>query len=107
MKNKDHAQLIEEFEGVVDKVDGDLAFVTLTAKDTGETLLGEYPSAKLVELGIHERRRFRCRTVSCGEGVKVEMEPIPDREISKERERQIDEWLQKSLGDDCLEVTND
>jgi hypothetical protein len=91
--------VLEEFEGFVDQWDGDVAHVTLKTQ-SGETFYGKYPAAELKAQGIRERRRFKCWTVEVGSGVEFVMEPIPDRELSEERERQIDEWLRKSLGDD-------
>jgi hypothetical protein len=91
--------VLEEFEGFVDKFDGGVAHVTLKT-ESGETFYGEYPAAELKAQGIRERRRFKCWTVEVGPSVEFVMEPIPDREISEERERQIDEWLRESLGDD-------
>jgi hypothetical protein len=91
--------VLEEFEGFVDKFEGDVAHATLKTQ-SGETFYGEYPAAELKAQGIRERRRFKCWTVEVGPGVEFVMEPIPDRELSEERERQIDEWLRESLGDD-------
>lgn len=91
--------VLEEFDGVVDCIDGDVAYVTLTVKETGETLLGEYSAAKLAELGIRERRRFKCKTVDRENHIEIEMEPIPDREISQEEERVIGEKILELLGD--------
>lgn len=91
--------VLEEFEGFVDQFDGDVAHVTLKTQ-SGETFYGEYPAADLKAQRIHEHRRFKCWTVEVGSGVDFVMEPIADRELSEEHERQIDEWLLKSLGDD-------
>lgn len=95
----DATEIIEEFDGIVDCIDGDVAYVTLTAKETGEILLGEYPAAKLAELGINERRRFKCNTVARGECVEIEMLPVPDREISAEEELKIRENIRELLGE--------
>lgn len=92
-------KILEEFQGFVDRFDGEIAHVTLTAA-SGETLHGEYPVAQLAARGIGERRRFRCWTVEVGSAVEFILLPIADRELSEERERQIDDWLAKSLGDD-------
>ena len=92
-------KVLEEFDGFLDKFDGDVAHVTLKTK-SGEMFYGEYPAAELKAQGIRERRRFKCWTVEVGTGVEFVMEPTPDRELSEERERQIDEWLHNSLGDD-------
>lgn len=91
--------ILEEFVGVVDQIDGTVAYVTLTA-NTGEKLSGEYPSEELESRGIREHRRFRCRTLEIGTRVEFELEPIPDCEVSEQRERAIDERLRDALGRD-------
>lgn len=91
--------VLEAFEGFVDKFDNGVAHVTLKT-ESGETFYGEYPAAELKAQGIRERRRFKCWTVEVGPSVEFVVEQIPDRELSEERERQLDEWLRKSLGDD-------
>jgi hypothetical protein len=98
-RNRIRGNILEGFEGFVDQFDGDVAHVTLKTQ-SGETFYGEYPAADLKAQGIREHRRFQCWTVEVGSGVEFVIEPIPDRELSEDRERQIDEWLQKSLGDD-------
>jgi hypothetical protein len=91
--------VLEEFEGFVDQYDGDDAHVTLKTQ-SGETIHGVYPASDLKAVGIREHRRFKCCTVEVGSSVQFVIEPIPDQELSQERERQIDEWLRNSLGDD-------
>lgn len=74
--------------GFVDKFDGDTAFVTVTA-DTGEIFyIDSVPADILKAKGIKERRRFT-----------ITLEPIPDVEISEEREREINRQLE-GLGDE-------
>ncbi len=91
--------ILEAFEGFVDQFAGAIAYVTIKT-GSGEKIYGEYPAVELKVKGIRERGRFRCWTVEVGNSVEFVMEPLPDQEISEDRERQIDEWLQKSLGDD-------
>lgn len=86
------SNVLEEFEGFVDRFDADIAHVTLKTM-SGETFYGEYPAAELKAMGIGERRRFKCWTVEHGSSVNFVMEPIPDAAISDYRERQIDQWL--------------
>ena len=88
-----------EFEGFVDRFDGPIAHITLTTA-SGEAFHGEYLAEVLKARGISERRRFKCRVVEVGDRVEFVVEPIPDKEISAERERQLDEWLRASLGSD-------
>ncbi len=85
---------LESFIGVLERVDGGTAHVTLTSEATGEVLWGEYPAAEMARLGVREGRRFRCRTVEVDTAtVRIEIEPIPDVEISPERDREIEQLL--------------
>ncbi len=91
--------ILEEFEGFVDKFDADVAHISLRTC-SGEIFYGQYPTAELMAKGIQERRRFKCRTVEAGSHVKIDLEAIPDREVSEARELAIKERLRKLLGDD-------
>ena len=42
-------------------------------------------AAELRARGIHERRRFKCWTIDVGSHVEFKLEPIPDQEVSEER----------------------
>ncbi len=96
---KPRGKILEEFEGFLEKYDGNVAYVTLTT-DAGETIHGEYPAPELKAEGVRERRRFKCWTVEAGSDVKFVVHPIPDVIVSEAEERQLDEWLRESLGDD-------
>lgn len=88
-------KILEEFNGFVDGIRGGIAFVTLK-NNAGEILEGEYPSDKLAEKGIRERRRFKLRTVQTGtDEVEVEFESIPDKKISEQRLKEIEEMIAK------------
>lgn len=91
--------ILEAFEGFVDKFEGDVAYVTLKTA-SGEKIYGEYPASELKVKGIREFRRFKCWTVEVGSCVEFVMESISDQELSEQRERELNEWLLKSLGDD-------
>ena len=92
--------VLEEFTGVLERIDGDVAHVTLTSKTTGEILWGEYPATELADLGIREGRRFQLRTVQVDiRTIRIEMEAIPDKEISPERKQEIYEEIDRLLGD--------
>jgi hypothetical protein len=94
------AEIIEEFLGFVDKIDGDVAYITLTSIATGEKFFCEYSDKELTQ-EFREHRQFKCRTVEVGPTtVEIEFEAIPDQEITPEREQEIDEWLNRTLGDD-------
>jgi hypothetical protein len=85
--------LLEEFQGVVDSIEGENAYVTLTST-AGEELIGEYSAKELAKLGIHERRRFRCATVSLNGKVEVQLTAVPDCEVSADEEAVIDRRLE-------------
>src|ERR1700753_2697710 len=51
------AAILEEFEGFVDRFEGDVAHITL--KSSKEVFWAEFSVAKLKAKGIHEHRRFK------------------------------------------------
>ena len=55
-------QVLETFEGHVDSIEEDSAFVTLKAP-SGEILRGRYSATALARYGITEGSRFECSTV--------------------------------------------
>jgi len=99
---KNIGKILEEFEGFLEKFDSDVAYVTLKTP-SGEILHGEYPAVELKAKGIREHRRFKCWTVEVGTDVKFVVAPIPDQQLSKEREWEIRKLLEESLGDDAAE----
>ena len=88
--------VLEQFNGVVDLIEGKTAFVTLTT-ETGEELIGEYSADEFAELGIRERRRFTCQTVVTNGEVEVRFQPIPDIEVTPEEETEIDRELDELI----------
>jgi hypothetical protein len=91
-------RVLEKFEGVLDKIEGDVAHVTLTSKLHGDVLLGEFTAAEMAAAGIRQGRRFECLVVDVGNSTETELKSIPDRKLSAERRREIEEALSK-LGD--------
>jgi hypothetical protein len=73
----------DEFVGVVDKIEDEVAYCTLMAVNDGEILNVEFMASDLERYNIKERRRFKCRSY-------VELEAIPDIEIS---EKEIEEYM--------------
>jgi hypothetical protein len=54
----------------------------------------------LLDLGIREKRRFKCWTVEQDDGsVKIEMEAIPDKVLTEEEEKAIDRKIEEMLGE--------
>lgn len=88
--------VLEQFNGVVDHIEGKTAFVTLTT-EMGEELIGEYSADEFAELGIRERRRFTCQTVVTNGEVEVLFQPIPDIEVTSDEEAAIDRELDELI----------
>ena len=94
--------VLESFEGFVDEIRGDTAYVTLKS-EFGDSLFGEYSAVELAAKGIREGRRFNCRTIESGGKVRVEFMPIPDRILSAAEEEAICQEIDASIGDDNLD----
>ncbi len=88
--------VLETFDGYVDEVHDEVAFVTLISEH-GEPLEGEYAAKELLAKGIGEGSRFRCRTVKSGDAVTVEIEPLADIVLTQEEvdasNNEVDEFL--------------
>jgi hypothetical protein len=91
--------ILEAFDGFVDKIDGEIAYVTLKT-GSGELLWIECPVTQLQNAGIRERRRFKCWTVTDGSEVRLEMCRIPDALFTADDERRLEQRLRRQLGDD-------
>jgi len=89
---------LEEFQGFVETIEGDVAHVRLDSQ-RGERLCGPYPAHELIALGIKERDRFLLKAIDLGGDVRIEITPIPRVKITAERQRQIREEIGQSLGD--------
>lgn len=82
----------EEHNCFLDKIDGEIGYVTIKTKD--EELWGEISATELAEKGIRERRRFKMHSFSC-----IDLEAIPDKEISSEECKRICQEIEDLLGD--------
>ena len=91
------AQVLETFDGVLDCIDGDTAYLTLTSTANGDVLYAEYPAAKFAEKGIEEEDRFICKTVDTDGGTHIEIEAVPDVELTEEHLKAIREKIYKVL----------
>ena len=87
----------EQFEGFVEKVEEDVAYVTLDS-ERGERLQGPYPADELAARGVGERDRFRLTLTDAGDSVRFDIQLIPRQAISPERQRQIRQEIEQSLG---------
>ena len=87
----------ESFEGYVDQVDGDTAYVTLESREFGDVLHGEYSAALLLQKGIEEQTRFLCKTIKLGETTRIEFEALPDVEVTNEEVRAIADRIDRAF----------
>lgn len=98
----DSGQVLDLFEGYVDQIDGETAYVTLRT-EAGEELHGEYSAAELEALGIHEHRRFVCETIEIGTSLRIEFKAISDIELSREFEDKVRSKVDELLADGVLD----
>ena len=87
---------IEEFQGFVEKIEDDKAYVRLDTS-RGERLCGPYPAEELASKGIGERDRFLLRAIKVGGAIRFDTELIPRKIITPERQRQIREEIEAGL----------
>lgn len=91
--------IVATYECFVEGIEGPTAFVRLRSEH-GETLYGRYPTAKLVAEGISERQPFFCHVVESPGGMQIRLESIPEKELTPERLREIDEEVDRALSYD-------
>lgn len=84
--------VLEEHNCFVEKIIENVAYVTLIDAKDQSVLWGECPADELAALGIS--RRFLCRVVDKNGELDIEMIPIPDRELTEDRYKEIDVLLQ-------------
>jgi hypothetical protein len=77
-----------KLEGFLEKIEEDIAIVVIKTGE-GDDIEATLPASWFAE--CKERRRFFCH---------LEIEPIPDIEITPEREKEITEQIEKALGDE-------
>ncbi len=94
-------RVLESFEGFVEHIEDDTAYVTLKSEH-GESLEGTYDATKLAFRGIYEHRRFVCKTIDTGNGVEVELTPVPENAISQDQNALIEERIKSILAIDPL-----
>lgn len=92
-KDSHRERVLESFNGYVERIDGETAYVRLKSRERGDVLYGEYPAAKLAELGIDEQDRFLCETVEIDGKTRVDLRKIPDKEVSDEELKAIQESI--------------
>jgi len=92
--------ILEQFDGFVDQIEGDTAYVTLKSREHGDVLYGQYSAALLKSKGIEEQDRFLCQTVALGETIRVDIEAVPLAIVTKEQLHAIDEEIERILPSD-------
>lgn len=97
-KNINKASYIESFYGILDRIDGDIAHVTLT--DLGENVVGQYSAKKMLDCGVRENRKFKLHVTVNGSSATIDIQAIPDVELSEEKQREIHDKIVAAFGDD-------
>ncbi len=93
--------VLESFDGYVDSIYGDTAYVTLESRSNGEVLYGEYSAQELLSKGIHEQTRFLCETVKGGGAGRVHFAPLPKNKVTDEEALAIAKEMREAFpGDD-------
>jgi hypothetical protein len=105
--NETEGEVLDTFEGFVEKIEGDTAYVTLTSK-SGPELVGKIPVAELARKGIKERRRFILRTIKVAPGmVRIDLIAVPDIPLTEEDRIRIDAMILQGIGDDDVPLIGD
>ncbi len=86
----------ERFEGFVERLEGDVAYISLES-ERGERLCGPYPADELEAKGIGERDRFSLTLTDMGDSVRFDIQLIPRKILSAERQRQIQQEIEQAL----------
>jgi hypothetical protein len=96
-------QVLETFEGHVDSIEEDSAFVTLKAP-SGEILKGRYSATALARYGITEGSRFECSTIKLASNacVRIDFRRLPSTSETPEALQ----WLRARLTLDDLDDAN-
>jgi hypothetical protein len=92
--------ILEHFDGFVDRIDGDTAYVTLKSREHGDVLYGQYPAALLSSKGVGDQERFICKTVGASETTRIEIAGVPAAVVTDEQLRAIDEEIERILPSD-------
>jgi len=91
------ATVLETFDGFVDRIAGDTAFVTLQSTTNGDVEEGTYPASELARLGIFEQSCFIAKTVETRSGIRVVFEAAPDEALSDEVVHEIESKIDQVL----------
>ena len=89
--------VLETFDGFVDRIEGDTAFVTLQSRANGDVEEGTYSASQLARMGIHEQSCFVFKTVDVGNAIRPVFEPVPQEPVAAEVVREIDSRIVQPL----------
>jgi hypothetical protein len=89
--------VLETFDGIVDRIEGDTAFVTLQSRANGDVEKGTYSASQLARMGIHEQSCFVFKTVDVGNAIRPVFEPVPQEPVAAEVVREIDSQIDQPL----------
>jgi hypothetical protein len=70
--------VLETFNGILDRIDGDTAHVTLYSTTNTDVLYAEYLTSVFSEKGIKEEDLFILKTIEKDGVVRIEIEALPD-----------------------------
>jgi hypothetical protein len=93
----DQEVVLETFDGFVDRIEGETAFVTLQSRANGDVEEGTYPASELAKMGIHEQSCFVFKTVNLGNAIRPVFEPVPQKPLADEVLREIDSKIDQVL----------
>lgn len=89
-------QTIRILRGKVERVDGDLAYVTLT-DERGRETFADCSAAELEGRGISEGKFFECRIEDRSAETVVTIGPIPERRLSRREWKDLSDRVRESL----------
>jgi hypothetical protein len=97
--------VLETFDGYVDSIEGENAYVTLESRENGDVLYGEFPASELLGKNISEQTSFLCETVKTINGSRIEFRALPKIEVTDKEARSIAEKMRGTFsGDDCSDI---
>ena len=89
--------LLNQFDGLVNDVRDGKAYVTLIAED-GSRFNCTKEAKALEDVGVTVGKAFICKTVRGDAGVAVEIEPKPNKSISREQLNEMDRFFSEAFG---------
>jgi hypothetical protein len=89
--------VLETYDGFVDRIEGDTAFVTLQSRANGDVEEGTYTASELAKMGIHEHSCFVFKTLRTESGLVPVIEACRNQAIADEVVREIDAKIDQAL----------